>query len=34
MFAAGAKVPTVVKELGVPRGTAYRWHQEWRNGRP
>jgi RecA-family ATPase len=32
LFAVGQKPPEVAKQLGVHRGTAYRWHLEWRNG--
>lgn len=30
MFAAGKKAADVVRELGVPKPTAFRWHKEWR----
>ena len=32
MFTGGAKVPEVMKALGLSKATAYRWHAEWKSG--
>jgi putative DNA primase/helicase len=33
MFDTGQKVPDVARDLGIHRATAYRWNNEWKNGR-